>query len=51
MRQRIDPESGRANLIIVTHRATDAALSTTVDALAGLPVVDEVVSVMRVEGA
>jgi homoserine dehydrogenase len=50
VRQRIDPGSGRANLIIVTHRATDAALSTTVDALSGLPVVDEVVSVMRVEG-
>lgn len=50
VRQRIDPESGKANLIVVTHRAAEAALSATVDALAGLPVVDEVVSVMRVEG-
>jgi homoserine dehydrogenase len=50
VRQRVDPESGKANLIVVTHRAAEAALSATVDALAGLPVVDEVVSVMRVEG-
>lgn len=40
----------RANLIIVTHTATDAALSATVDAVAELDTVREVTSVMRVEG-
>ncbi|HET9254637.1 MAG TPA: homoserine dehydrogenase [Pseudonocardiaceae bacterium] len=39
-----------ANLVIVTHSAPDAALRSTVDKLAGLDVVREVVSVMRVEG-
>ncbi|HEV2778296.1 MAG TPA: homoserine dehydrogenase [Actinophytocola sp.] len=39
-----------ASLVIVTHSAADAALRSTVDKLAGLPVVREVVSVMRVEG-
>jgi homoserine dehydrogenase len=39
-----------ANLVIVTHAAPDAALRSTVDKLAGLDVVREVVSVMRVEG-
>jgi len=43
-------EDDRANLVIVTHRAADSALSATVDALAGLDTVREVVSVMRVEG-
>jgi len=46
-----DGEGSRANLIVVTHAAPDAALSATVDALAGLDTVDEVISVMRVEGA
>jgi homoserine dehydrogenase len=41
----------RANLIVVTHTAPDAALSATVQALVGLDTVREVVSVMRVEGA
>ncbi len=41
----------RANLIIVTHTAPDASLAATVEALAGLDTVREVVSVMRVEGA
>ena len=41
----------RAKLIVVTHRATDAALAATVDALAELDAVDDVASVMRVEGA
>jgi homoserine dehydrogenase len=41
----------RANLVIVTHRASDAALSATVDALDDLDTVREVVSVMRVEGS
>jgi homoserine dehydrogenase len=39
-----------AQLVIVTHRATDAALSATVEALRRLDVVREVTSVMRVEG-
>jgi homoserine dehydrogenase len=44
------PESG-ANLVVVTHTATDAALSATVAALRTLQVVREVMSVMRVEGS
>jgi homoserine dehydrogenase len=39
-----------ASLVIVTHSAPDAALRSTVDKLAGMPAVREVVSVMRVEG-
>ena len=39
-----------AQLVVVTHRATDAALSATVDALRDLPSVRDVTSVMRVEG-
>ena len=39
-----------ARLIIGTHRATEEALSATVDALAGSAVVERVVSVLRVEG-
>ncbi len=39
-----------AVLVIVTHDATDAALSSTVEALRGLDVVRRVLSVMRVEG-
>ena len=39
-----------ARIVVVTHRATDAALSETVAALAGLEVVDEVTSVLRLEG-
>ena len=42
--------TGDADLVLVTHEATDAALSATVDALRGLPEVAEVSSVMRVEG-
>ena len=42
-------ESG-ANLVVVTHKAPDAALSATVAALGELDTVREVVSVMRVEG-
>lgn len=44
------PRSGRAALVIVTHTAPDAALAATVEALAGLEVVQAVESVMRVEG-
>ncbi|HZU94455.1 MAG TPA: homoserine dehydrogenase, partial [Microbacterium sp.] len=39
-----------ARLIIGTHRATEEALSATVDALAESSVVERVVSVLRVEG-
>ncbi|MCA0336788.1 MAG: homoserine dehydrogenase [Actinobacteria bacterium] len=42
-------ESG-ANLVVVTHRAPEAALADTVDALGTIDTVREVVSVMRVEG-
>ena len=52
VRQQVAPGGGeRAKLIVVTHRATDAALAATVDALAALDAVDDVASVMRVEGA
>jgi homoserine dehydrogenase len=44
------PEEGRASLVVVTHTASDAALSATVDALAALSTVRAVTSVMRVEG-
>jgi homoserine dehydrogenase len=39
-----------AQRVLVTHRAHDAALSATVQALRGLDVVRQVTSVMRVEG-
>jgi homoserine dehydrogenase len=39
-----------ASLVVVTHTAPDAALRSTVDKIAQLDVVREVVSVMRVEG-
>ncbi len=44
-----DPVSA-ASLVVVTHTAPDAALESTVEALAGLDTVTEVTSVMRVEG-
>ena len=40
-----------AQLVVVSHRATDAALAATVDALRGMDFVREVTSVMRVEGS
>ena len=40
----------QATLVIVTHRAPDAALSATVERLRGLDVVRSVASVVRVEG-
>ena len=40
-----------ARLVVVTHRATDAALSETVEALADLDAVHHVASVLRLEGA
>jgi homoserine dehydrogenase len=45
-----DPDQDRASLVVVTHSASDAALSATVDALAALSTVRGVTSVMRVEG-
>ena len=55
VRQQLVREEGdgghRANLIIVTHTATDAALSATVERLRTLEVVRGVNSVMRVEGS
>jgi len=39
-----------ARIVVVTHRATDAALSDTVAALADLDVVQSVNSVLRMEG-
>ncbi|HVN11392.1 MAG TPA: homoserine dehydrogenase [Kineosporiaceae bacterium] len=50
VRQREGGGSERAALVIVTHRAPDAALSATVEALARLDIVASVDSVMRVEG-
>ena len=44
------PGEGHAGLVVVTHSASDAALSATVDALADLSTVRGVTSVMRVEG-
>jgi homoserine dehydrogenase len=43
-------EHASATLVIVTHEATDAALSETVSAIAANEVVNDVVSVVRVEG-
>ncbi|MEV0849209.1 homoserine dehydrogenase [Streptomyces sp. NPDC049954] len=42
--------SGEASLVVVTHRAPDAALTTTVEALRRLDTVRGVASIMRVEG-
>ncbi|GII82942.1 homoserine dehydrogenase [Sphaerisporangium siamense] len=39
-----------AQLVLVTHRATDAALSATISGLRELDIVRDVTSVMRVEG-
>jgi len=43
-------EGGEASLVVVTHRATDAALSATVASLRTLDTVRGVASIMRVEG-
>ena len=46
-----EPEAeGGASLVVVTHMASDAALSATVETLAAMPIVRSVRSVMRVEG-
>jgi homoserine dehydrogenase len=47
---RQEGHGNEAQLVIVTHRATDAALAATVEGLSRLDIVREVVSVMRVEG-
>src|ERR1700676_4004970 len=49
----VEDEGGRrvgARIVVVTHTASDAALSDTVTALAGLDVVQNVASVLRLEG-
>ena len=48
----VDEEGQRcgARIVVVTHQATDAALSETVEALADLDVVDGINSVLRMEG-
>ena len=43
-------DGGGARIVVVTHRATDAALSETVAALADLDVMQNVDSVLRLEG-
>ncbi|MDB1087614.1 homoserine dehydrogenase [Streptomyces sp. ACA25] len=43
-------KDGEASLVVVTHRAPDAALSATVEALRTLDTVRGVASIMRVEG-
>ncbi|MCF3964103.1 homoserine dehydrogenase [Streptomyces fuscigenes] len=43
-------KDGEASLVVVTHRASDAALTGTVEALRGLDTVRGVASIMRVEG-
>jgi homoserine dehydrogenase len=47
---RQEGRGGDAQLVVVTHTATDAALSATVEALRDMDIVREVSSVMRVEG-
>ncbi|GAB2472679.1 homoserine dehydrogenase [Xylanimonas ulmi] len=46
-----DEEGGAAHLIISTHAAREASLRATVDAVAGLEPVRQVISVLRVEGS
>ncbi|WP_030545808.1 homoserine dehydrogenase [Streptomyces albus] len=43
-------KDGEASLVVVTHRASDAALSATVGALRALDTVRGVAGIMRVEG-
>lgn len=54
LRQTVHPavaaRAGSAELRIVTHRATDAALAETVEAVQALSTVTAVTSVLRVEG-
>jgi len=50
VRQRAEAGGDDADLVVVTHRASDKALRATVEGLATLDTVRSVVSVMRVEG-
>jgi homoserine dehydrogenase len=43
-------KDGEASLVVVTHRASDASLAGTVEALRSLDTVRGVASIMRVEG-
>ncbi|PYI68820.1 homoserine dehydrogenase [Arthrobacter livingstonensis] len=45
-----DGAGGSAELRIVTHRASEASLAATVEAINGLDVINSVTSVLRVEG-
>ncbi|NVM98842.1 homoserine dehydrogenase [Arthrobacter sp. SDTb3-6] len=45
-----DGAPGSAELRIVTHRASEAALAATVQAIKGLDIINSVTSVLRVEG-
>lgn len=45
-----DGQGAGARIVVVTHRAADAALSETVEALADLDAVQNVASVLRLEG-
>lgn len=52
-RERDESENGgpaTAELRIVTHRASEAALAATVEAIKGLDIINSVTSVLRVEG-
>lgn len=49
--QSVRGDSGTATLVIGTHKAPEAALAATVDALSSNSVVTSVASVIRVEGA
>jgi len=47
----VDDPASTAHLLITTHAATEGALRATVEAVAELDVVKDVVSVLRVEGS
>jgi homoserine dehydrogenase len=49
-REAAQRENGSAELRIVTHRASEAALAATVEAIKGLDIINSVTSVLRVEG-
>lgn len=49
-RERTDSEPGTAELRFVTHRAGEAALAATVEAIKGLDIINSITSVLRVEG-
>ncbi|WP_353809348.1 homoserine dehydrogenase [Agromyces sp. SYSU T00194] len=51
LEQTLSDDAGRATLVIGTHEARESSLADTVAALAADPVVDQVTSVLRVEGA